>query len=177
MDSIQSLTTPMHSTAYPILSVSQHIHGISLFTLKLFLWSIYIRDNHLKECPQLSQACSHQQSSYFCVFSLHLNRVTAVFIFLVHQKKSVAVVRVTAAAIIMEAPIIEQSAAAASKVEEAALGRIGTMWHGPKTTDNPTNCTLWHDRWHPHILRSIVFVYANRYIYFVPASCIDTKLR
>jgi hypothetical protein len=51
------------------------------------------------------------------------------------------------------------------------------MWHGPKTTDNPTNCTLWHDRWHPHILRSIVFVYANRYIYFVPASCIDTKLR
>jgi hypothetical protein len=72
--------------------------------------------------------------------------VTAVFIFLVHQKKSVAVVRVTAAAIIMEAPIIEQSAAAASKVEEAALGRIGTMWHGPKTTDNPTNCTLWHDR-------------------------------
>ena len=46
---------------------------------------------------------------------------------LVHQKKSAAVVRVTAAAIIMEAPIIEQSAAAASKVEEAALGRIGTI--------------------------------------------------
>ena len=58
---------------------------------------------------------------------------------LVHQKKSVAVVRVTAAAIIMEAPIIEQSAAAASKVEEAALGRIGTMWHGPKLNNGQSN--------------------------------------
>lgn len=43
---IQALTIPMqiHSIVYPILSASQHIHRICLFTLKLFL----------KECPQLS---------------------------------------------------------------------------------------------------------------------------
>jgi hypothetical protein len=79
----------------------------------------------------------------------------------------------------MEAPIIEQPAAVASKVEERQ--HWGGEWYYGAWAQNDGHIQLIAPSGMtgdiPMYIASIVFVYANRYIYSVPASCVDTSFR